>query len=465
MSEARLLHDRYRIIKTLHMRDGHPTYLAEDTEQGPGPESQPLQKQVIIKQLNVSHVKDWSELDLFEREVNTLAQLNHPHIPKLLDHFRDESTENGPEACYLVQTAITGQTLRQILEQEGALSEERVSELAHQLLGILSYLHTLNPSVIHRDIKPENIIIDPQGQAHLIDFGAVRDATLMNQMTVAGTFGYMPPEQAAGQVKPATDIYALGVTLIECLSACAPHTLPQDQQLRLLYHDRVTLTEPFQRWLDVLTDPVIDHRPRNAQEALHWLDAKALPESIGRLQVEYPKPGRVELVMPTQNTDLTPQQLLWQSAQNQLSKTFVFWFLYWSITFPILVWGTLASGHIGNFFTMLMESHPFSLGFAGIFIWLTIKEYDVLKAQSLNDVRVILEGEYLLYGIRTYQIAQLVSVDYATNTNYRVAPSTQTTLSFKHTSLALPVRLTKAEEQLFDHVLQKHKRNMTRSIE
>lgn len=455
-SQAELLHDRYRLIKTLHVREGHPTYLAEDTQSDPS-----FPSQVIIKQLNLSQVKEWNELDLFEREVNTLAQLSHPQIPKLLDHFRDESPEVS--ACYLVQTAIPGKTLREILEKEGPLSEAKVTALSHQVLDILSYLHRLNPPVIHRDIKPENLIVDPQGQIHLIDFGAVRDATLMNQMTVAGTFGYMPPEQAAGQVKPATDIYALGVTLIECLSGCAPHVLPQNQQLRLLYHDRVTLSESFQRWLDVLTDPVIDQRPHNAQEALHWLNAKALPESIGRLQVNYPKPGRVELIVSTQNT-ATPQQWVWKSLQNQIVKILVYAFVYWCFAFSVLFLGINASGWIGSFFLFLMGLHPLSLGFAGILIWLTLKEYDALKAQSLYDVRVILEGEYLFYGAKSYPLSALNSIDYDSKNNPRILATTQTTLQFKGSTLALPVRLSKPEEHLFDHVLQKHRQNRTRSL-
>lgn len=455
MSETDILHHRYCLIKTLHVRDGHPTYLAEDLQAEP----KLRQTRVIIKQLNLDQVKNWNELDLFEREVNTLKQLNHPQIPKLLDHFREQGPENS--ACYLVQTAITGQTLRYILEQEGPLSEEQVHALAHELLSILEYLHDLNPPVIHRDIKPENIIIDPEGKPHLIDFGAVRDATLMNQMTVAGTFGYMPPEQAAGQVKPATDIYALGVTLVECLSGCAPHILPQDQQLRLLYHDRVTLTESFQRWLDALTDPIIDQRPCNAQEALHWLKAKSLPESTGRLQVEYPRPGCVELVVNTRNPNQVPLQLFWQSVQNQMMKIFICFLFYWAILFALLIFAPPTPDFFRELISFVMSLHPFSMGFAIIFIWLTLKEYNVLKVQYLYDVRVVLESGQLLYGHQVYSLDKLESINYDANTNYRVAPSTQTTLTFKGASLALPVRLTKGEEHLFDHVLHKHQSMFT----
>lgn len=444
-----LLHHRYRLIKTLHVREGHPTYLAEDTQSDP---TSPLQ--VIIKQLNLGQVKEWSELELFEREVNTLAQLKHPQIPKLLDHFRDDSPEVS--ACYLVQTAIAGKTLRKTLDEEGPLNEAEVTALAHQILDILSYLHALNPPVIHRDIKPDNLIVDPQGQVHLIDFGAVRDATLMNQMTVAGTFGYMPPEQAAGQVKPATDIYALGVTLIEGLTGCAPHVLPQNQQLRLLYHDRVVLSDTFKRWLDVLTDPVIDQRPRNAQEALHWLKAKALPESIGRLQINYPKPGRVDLIVSTQHT-ASPQQLVWKSLQNQIVKALGYGIVYWAFAYSILFLGINAPGSIGYFFMMIMGLHPLSLGFLAILSWLTFKEYEVLKAQSLHDVRVSLEGDYLFYGAKAYRLSALSGVDYEASNNHRVVAINQTTLRFKGSVLALPVRFTKAEEQLFEHVLQKHR--------
>ena len=96
-------------------------------------------------------------------------------------------------------------------------------------LEILDYLHTRTPSVVHRDIKPSNIVRAPNdGRCSLVDFGGVLDAAReKGGSTIVGTFGYMAPEQLHGQAVPATDIYALGATIVALAGGIEPEDVPR----------------------------------------------------------------------------------------------------------------------------------------------------------------------------------------------------------------------------------------------
>ena len=103
--------------------------------------------------------------------------------------------------------------------------------LPHFVDEYLAYLHELRPPIIHRDVKPGNIVLAPDGEAWLVDFGAVRDRILHEirtegeGATIVGTYGYMPYEQFQGRALPASDVYALGMTLVFLLSHKEPHEI------------------------------------------------------------------------------------------------------------------------------------------------------------------------------------------------------------------------------------------------
>src|SRR6185503_314055 len=94
-----------------------------------------------------------------------------------------------------------------------------------ELLGVLDYLHSRVPPVLHRDIKPANLIVRPDGSIARVDFGAVRNVFRSpdeDGSTVVGTHGYMPYEQYMGQASPASDLYALGATLLHLITGRGP---------------------------------------------------------------------------------------------------------------------------------------------------------------------------------------------------------------------------------------------------
>lgn len=152
----------------------------------------------------------------FREEANLLSQLQHPNIPHVRDFFQLEREEGT--LCYIVMDFVQGVTLHQELEL--ALKAEKkgidcslARNIALEMLGVLEYLHALQPPIIHRDIKPANIIRDTEkGKLFLVDFGLAR-GTSEHTQTTAGTLMFCPPEQMLGKADVRSDLYALGATL------------------------------------------------------------------------------------------------------------------------------------------------------------------------------------------------------------------------------------------------------------
>lgn len=152
------------------------------------------------------------------------------------------------------------------------LHQQQVRKIAVDVLNILVYLHQLSPPVLHRDIKPSNLILGEDEQVYLVDFGAVQDKAAKEgaTFTVVGTYGYTPMEQFGGRAVPASDLYALGATLIHLLTGTAPADLPQ-RDLRIQFSDRVSLSSSFIHWLDKITEPAPEQRFTTASQALDAL--------------------------------------------------------------------------------------------------------------------------------------------------------------------------------------------------
>lgn len=266
LQTQQVLKERYQLQKKLGQNSGRQTWLAIDISQSPEP-------QVIVKLLAFNPQMHWDELKLFERESQVLKHLNHPRIPKYYDHFSiDRQTGKGLPWVGLVQEYIPGKSLQELLNQGERFTEQQVDEIASSILEIIIYLHELSPPVFHRDIKPSNLILGEDGQVYLVDFGAVQDRATAEgaTFTVVGTSGYTPPEQLWGRAVPASDIYALGASLIHLLTGTAPVDLPQ-HQMRIQFRDRVTLNSHFAQWLETITEPAPERRFNSARQAFEAL--------------------------------------------------------------------------------------------------------------------------------------------------------------------------------------------------
>jgi serine/threonine protein kinase len=226
------------------------------------------QTTVAIKILSLRHLHDWKQLELFEREAKVLSQLDHPQIPKYLEYFHVDTPDN--RAFYIVQQLAPGKPLTAWIQSGWRGTTAEIQNIASQILGILQYLHQQSPPLVHRDIKPHNIVRNDDGQVFLVDFGAVQDVynhTLIRGSTVAGTYGYMAPEQFRGQAVPPSDLYGLGATLLYLLTHRSPAELTQER-LKINFRSHVNIPEYFADWLEVMLEPDVAERFPTATKAL-----------------------------------------------------------------------------------------------------------------------------------------------------------------------------------------------------
>lgn len=260
-----IIAEKYRILDILGQGSSGTTYQAENLHNG---------ELVAIKVLSLNQLTDWKMLELFEREVKILSQLNHPRIPHYLEYF--EIDRESDRSFYIVQQLAKGKSLAAWVETGWRTDEKGIRKIAIQILEILDYLHHLEPPVIHRDIKPQNIIMREDGQVFLVDFGAVQDTyhnTFMRGNTVVGTYGYMAPEQFRGQAVPTTDLYGLGATLLFLLTHRSPSDLPTDR-LKINFRSRVQISEQFADWLEKILEPDVEDRFTSTKEAIKALRGK-----------------------------------------------------------------------------------------------------------------------------------------------------------------------------------------------
>lgn len=159
-------------------------------------------------------------------EVEILKKLNHPHLPSIIDVIdRDDS-------FLIVMDYVEGKNLESLLRHGGAQEPDRVIEWAKQLCDVLGYLHSRKPPIIYRDMKPSNVMLKPDGNVMLLDFGTAREYKdySVADTTCLGTRGYAAPEQfgGRGQSDARTDIYSLGATIYHLLTGHSPADPPYE---------------------------------------------------------------------------------------------------------------------------------------------------------------------------------------------------------------------------------------------
>ena len=214
---AQALNDRYRIERELGQGGMATVYLAEDLKH---------HRKVAIKVLK-PELAAVLGAERFVQEIQTTAQLQHPHILPLFDSGEADGF------LYDVMPYVEGESLRQRLDRETQLGVNEAVRITDDVADALDYAH--RHGVVHRDIKPENILLSG-GHALIADFGLARAVTqaaggFTSSGLVVGTPQYMSPEQGAGSgaVDARSDIYSLGCVLYEMLAGEPPFTGPTPQ--------------------------------------------------------------------------------------------------------------------------------------------------------------------------------------------------------------------------------------------
>ena len=218
-SIGQVIDDKYEILKLVGQGGMSKVYLAMDKR---------LNKQWAVKEIEKRATDRNNEIVIQSAiaEANLIKQLDHPAIVRIVDII-----DNG-NVIYIIEDYIEGETLGTILENNGAQPQELVIEWAMQICEALEYLHTRKPPIIYRDMKPANVMLKPDGNIKVIDFGIAReykDQSLADTVSL-GTKGYAAPEQfgGKGQTDARTDIYCLGVTLYHLLTGQNPCEPPYE---------------------------------------------------------------------------------------------------------------------------------------------------------------------------------------------------------------------------------------------
>lgn len=202
---------RYEILKEIGHGGMSTVYLANDTH---------MNRNWAVKEVAKEGLgqNDKAVSNSPVAEAHLLKRLDHPFLPRITDIIDNDST------FYIIMDFIEGESLDKVLKEYGAQPEERVIEWAMQICDVLSYLHNQKPPIIYRDMKPENLMLKPNGNICIIDFGIAREYKEQNLSdTIAlGTPGYAAPEQYNGQTDQRSDIYALGMTMCHLLTGVYP---------------------------------------------------------------------------------------------------------------------------------------------------------------------------------------------------------------------------------------------------
>ncbi len=253
-----VLEGKYEILKEIGRGGMSIVYLAMDAR---------LNKQWAVKEIIKKGSGENDEIieNSLLTEAKLMKNLDHAALPRIIDIIDNKTT------IYVVMDYIEGESLDKILNEYGAQPEETVIGWAMQLCDALAYLHSQKPPIIYRDMKPSNIMLKPEGNIKIIDFGIAREykEKSLADTTVLGTKGYAPPEQYNGQTDARSDIYALGKTIHQLLTGIDPRGGKKYVPVREWNPE---LTEGIEIIVNKCVEPVAENRYQNCADLLYDLE-------------------------------------------------------------------------------------------------------------------------------------------------------------------------------------------------
>ncbi len=259
----KLINGRYQLEVRVGQGGMGAVYKALDTRFNNRPIAVKEMSRTGLSALQIQEAEE-----AFERESRILADLLHPNLPRIYDHF----TEN--ERSYLVMDFIEGRTLEDYLEKANGrpLPLDQVVEWAEQICDVLSYLHNHQPPIIFRDLKPSNVMISESGHIYLIDFGIARmfKPGQSHDTIALGSPGFAAPEQyGKAQSSPRSDIYSLGALLHCLLTGVDPSEQPFFFKPASQLNPAVPLN--LEQLLQQMLEMDAQKRPASAQDVLKVL--------------------------------------------------------------------------------------------------------------------------------------------------------------------------------------------------
>ena len=251
---------KYEILKLIGTGGMSYVYLAMD---------QRLNKQWAVKEIKKTANGKNDEIieNSLLAEANLMKKLDHPALPRIVDII-----DNG-KTIYVIMDYIEGESLDKILNEYGAQPQELVIDWAKQICDALQYLHSQKPPIIYRDMKPANIMLKPEGNIKIIDFGIAREykEQSLADTKVLGTKGYASPEHYGNrQTDARSDIYTLGMTMHHLLTGIDPR--PADYMYAPIRQWNPELSGGLERIIDKCTALDPDDRYQTCNELMYALE-------------------------------------------------------------------------------------------------------------------------------------------------------------------------------------------------
>lgn len=255
-----LVDGKYKILNKVGQGGMSVVYLAMNEK---------ANKQWAVKEVRKDGVLDFEAVKQgLVAETDILKQLDHPYLPSIIDVIDTD------ESFIIIMDYIQGNSLNKALDEFGAQPQDEVIKWAKQLCDVLGYLHTRTPPIIYRDMKPANVMLKPDGNISLIDFGTAREYKEKNlaDTTCLGTVGYAAPEQfgGMGQTDARTDIYCLGATLYHLVTGKNPCEPPYE--IRPIREINPNLSSGLERIILKCTQRDPNDRYQSAAELMYALE-------------------------------------------------------------------------------------------------------------------------------------------------------------------------------------------------
>lgn len=255
-----LVDGKYKILNKVGQGGMSVVYLAMNEK---------ANKQWAVKEVRKDGVLDFEAVKQgLVAETDILKRLDHPYLPSIIDVIDTD------ESFIIIMDYIQGNSLNKALDEFGAQPQDEVIKWAKQLCDVLGYLHTRTPPIIYRDMKPANVMLKPDGNISLIDFGTAREYKEKNlaDTTCLGTVGYAAPEQfgGMGQTDARTDIYCLGATLYHLVTGKNPCEPPYE--IRPIREINPNLSSGLERIILKCTQRDPNDRYQSAAELMYALE-------------------------------------------------------------------------------------------------------------------------------------------------------------------------------------------------
>lgn len=255
-----LVDGKYKILNKVGQGGMSVVYLAMNEK---------ANKQWAVKEVRKDGIKDFEIVKQgLVAETDILKKLNHPNLPSIVDVIDTD------DSFIIIMDYIQGNSLNKALDEFGAQPQDHVIAWAKQLCDVLGYLHSRTPAIIYRDMKPANVMLKPDGNVTLIDFGTAREFKEKNlaDTTCLGTVGYAAPEQfgGMGQTDARTDIYCLGATLYHLVTGMNPCEPPYE--IKPIREINPSLSSGLERIILKCTQRDPNDRYQSAAELMYALE-------------------------------------------------------------------------------------------------------------------------------------------------------------------------------------------------